>query len=51
VVWEYDDDAAYVRIETAVRHDPESATASEAGRRLGRLYLARDEWFARSTLD
>ena len=49
-VWEYDDMAAYVRIDGAVRADPDSARARQHRETLGQLYTEMHETFARSTV-
>ena len=49
-VWEYDDMAAYERIDAAVRADPDSARAREHGESLGQLFTEVHETFARSTV-
>ena len=48
-VWEYDDEAAYQRIDAAVRADPASVRAQEVRRELGPLFTSMQESFARST--
>jgi hypothetical protein len=48
-VWEYDDQAAYERIEQAVRNDPGSARAQEHRKTLGPLFTSREEVFMTST--
>jgi hypothetical protein len=50
-VWEYDDRAAYERIELAVRNDPDSAAAQEYRRSLEPLFTKLDETFMVSTLE
>ena len=49
-VWEYDDLAAYERIDAAVRADPDSARAQEHRRSLGLLFTKEHETFARSSV-
>ncbi len=49
-VWEYDDLAAYERIDAAVRADPDSARAQEHRRSLEPLFTKKHETFARSTV-
>ncbi len=49
-VWEYDDMAAYQRIEAAVRADPDSARAQKHRSNLGPLFTEKYETFARSTV-
>jgi hypothetical protein len=49
-VWEYDDRAAYERIDAAVRADPDSVRAQEERNALGPLYTEKHETFARSTV-
>ncbi len=49
-VWEYDDMAAYERIDAAVRADPESVKAQKQRSTLGPLFTERHETFARSTV-
>jgi hypothetical protein len=49
-VWEYDDRAAYERIDAAVRADPASVIAQERRDALGPLYTEVHESFARSTV-
>jgi len=50
-VWEYDDKAAYERIDAAIRADPDSAKAREQRETLGQLFTERHETFARSTVE
>jgi hypothetical protein len=50
-VWEYDDKAAYDRIDAAVRADPDSAKAREHRNTLGQLFTEKHETFARSTVE
>lgn len=49
-VWEYDDMAAYERIDAAVRADPDSREAEQQRRTLGLLFTEKHETFARSTV-
>jgi len=49
-VWEYDDLAAYERIDAAVRADPASAAARHRRRGIEPLFTDMRETFARSTL-
>ena len=49
-IWEYDDMAAYERIEQAVRGDPDSALAQEHRKTLGQLFTSREEVFMTSTV-
>jgi len=49
-IWEYDDMAAYERIDAAVRADPDSAKAREHRDALGELFTEKHETFARSTV-
>lgn len=49
-VWEYDDIAAYERIDAAVRADPDSVEAQKQRRTLGPLFTEKHETFARSTI-
>lgn len=49
-VWEYDDMAAYRRIDAAVRADPDSARARKRRDALGPLFTEKHETFARSTV-
>ncbi len=49
-VWEYDDRAAYERIEQAVRSDLDSARAQEHRKTLGPLFTSREEVFMASTV-
>ena len=49
-VWEYDDMAAYQRIDAAVRADPDSARAQKHRSNLGPLFTEKYEAFARSTV-
>jgi len=44
-VWEYDDRAAYERIEAAVRLDPESAKAQQLRAELPQLAESQEEIF------
>jgi len=48
-VWEYEDKAAYERIDAAVRAD--SAKAREHRNTLGQLFTETHETFARSTVE
>ncbi len=48
-VWEYDDRAAYERIETAVRSDPESRKAQQLRAQLPPLITAQEETFMTAT--
>ena len=50
-VWEYDDMAAYERIDAAVRADPDSVRAQEQRNTVGPLFTEKHEAFARSTVD
>jgi len=43
-VWEYDDGAAYERIEAAVRSDPDSLKARQRRSRLPRLITGQQEF-------
>lgn len=49
-VWEYDDMAAYERIDAAVRADPDSVEAQKHRSALGPLFTEKHETFARSTV-
>jgi hypothetical protein len=49
-IWEYDDRAAYERIEAAVRADPDSSKAQQHRARLPALMTATEEVFMRSTV-
>ena len=49
-VWEYDDMAAYERIDAAVRADPDSARAQQQRITIGPLFTEKHETFARSTV-
>ena len=49
-VWEYDDRAAYERIDAAVRADPASIEAQERRDTLGPLFTEKHGTFARSTV-
>ncbi len=49
-VWEYDDRAAYERIETAVRSDPESRKAQQLRAQLPLLITAQEETFMTATV-
>lgn len=49
-VWEYDDRAAYERIERAVSQDQASAAAQEYRKALGPLFTSREEVFMTSTV-
>ncbi len=49
-VWEYDDMAAYERIDAAVRADPDGVRAQKQRRALGPLFTEKHETFARSTV-
>jgi hypothetical protein len=49
-VWEYEDRAAYERIERAVSQDPDSVAAQEYRKTLGALFTSREEVFMTSTL-
>lgn len=48
-IWEYDDRAAYERIETAVRADPETQRAQERRKMLPAFFTDYEEVFMRST--
>jgi hypothetical protein len=48
-VWQYDDRAAYERIEQAVRQDPDSHRAQEHRARLPPLINTQEEVFMHST--
>jgi hypothetical protein len=50
-VWEYDDETAYRRIETAVRDDPASARVRQIRESLPDFFVSRDEVLMRSTLE
>lgn len=47
-VWEYDDDDAYRRIQSAVAADPATRRAQELRRTLPPLFTTRDEVFMRA---
>jgi len=49
-VWEYDDRAAYERIEAAVRSDPDSVRARQRRASLPPLVAAQQETFMTSTV-
>jgi len=49
-VWEYDDRAAYERIEAAVRADPDSVKAQQRRSGLPPLITAQQETFMTSTV-
>jgi NIPSNAP len=49
-VWEYDDRAAYERIEAAVRSDPDSRRAQEHRAGLPPLFRGREETFMTATV-
>ncbi len=49
-IWEYDDQAAYERIEAAVRADPDATKAQQARAQLPRLMTATDEILMHSTV-
>ena len=49
-VWEYEDRAAYERIEQAVSEDPASVAAQAYRKTLGVLFTSREEVFMTSTL-
>ena len=49
-VWEYDDMAAYERIQTAVATDPDSVHAQQVRKTLEPLFTEMHESFARSTV-
>jgi NIPSNAP len=49
-IWEYDDRAAYERIEAAVRADPDSRRAQRYRASLPALMTATDEVFMSSTV-
>ena len=49
-VWEYDDLAAFERIEAAVRADSDSSEAQKQRTSLGLLFTEKHETFARSTV-
>jgi hypothetical protein len=49
-IWEYDDRAAYERIEAAVRRDPDSRRGQELRATLPPLITAQDETFMTTTL-
>ncbi len=49
-IWEYDDRAAYERIEAAVRADPESRRAQQRRARLPVLMTATEEVFMSPTV-
>jgi NIPSNAP len=49
-VWEYDDRPAYERIESAVRHDPDSRRARRHRATLPILITGQEETFMTSTL-
>ena len=50
VVWEYDDAAAFRRIDAAVRADPASERARHVREALPNFFTAREEVFMRPTL-
>jgi hypothetical protein len=50
-VWEYDNRAAFERIQRAVRQDPGSAAAQAHRETLGRLFTECEEVFMASTVD
>jgi hypothetical protein len=50
-VWEYDDRAAYERIDAAVRSDPDSSIAAQHRAELPPLIKATDEFFMTSTVN
>jgi hypothetical protein len=49
-VWEYDDRAAYERIQAAVARDPDARRAQEHRRSLPVLFTEQEETFMRSTV-
>ena len=49
-VWEYDDESAYKRVQSAVAADPDSIRAQEIRRSIGTLFTEVHEDFARSTV-
>jgi hypothetical protein len=49
-VWEYDDRAAYERIEAAVRSDPDSREARQRRAQLPPLITAHEETFMTATV-
>jgi hypothetical protein len=49
-VWEYDDEAAYRRIEAAVRADPATEKARQVREQLPDFFTSRDEVLMHSTL-
>lgn len=49
-VWEYDSHADYVRIQAAVREDPDSRAAQALRRDLPAFFRDREEVFMRSTV-
>ena len=49
-VWEYDDMAAYERIQAAVVADPDSVHAQQVRKTIEPLFTAKHESFARSTV-
>lgn len=49
-VWEYDDRAAYERIEAEVRADPDSATARHRRTELPPLIVTQEEVFMTATV-
>lgn len=49
-VWEYDDKAAYERVDLAVRADPDSSAAQKHRQSLGPLFTEFEETFMTSTL-
>jgi hypothetical protein len=50
-IWEYDDRAAYERIEAAVRADPDSRRAQEYRAHMPQLMTDTDETFMSSTIE
>jgi hypothetical protein len=50
-VWEYDDRAAYERIEVAVRGDPDSLRARQRRAELPPLITEQEEVFMSATVD
>jgi NIPSNAP len=50
-IWEYDDQAAYERIEAAVRHDPDARRAQEIRAGLPPLIKSQEEIFMTSTMN
>ena len=49
-IWEYDDRAAYERIQSAVRADPDSAKAQQQRAQLPALITGTEEVFMSSTV-